>query len=122
MSIVESISGDGRAIAPLLVAKGVLIQERWFKGIECGDIAIAVSDTAYVNDILSFLWLQHWERLTRPNSRQYRLLVLDGYNSHLTYEFVKFCIDSKVEVLKLPPYSTHFLQPLDVVVFQQWKY
>ena len=122
MSVVESISGDGRAIAPLLVAKGVLIQERWFKGIECGDIAIAVSDTAYVNDILSFLWLQHWERLTRPNSRQYRLLVLDGYDSHLTYEFVKFCIDSKVEVLKLPPHSTHFLQPLDVVVFQQWKH
>jgi hypothetical protein len=59
MSVVKAISGDGKTIAPLLVAKGVLIQKRWFQGIECGNLAITVSNTAYVNDILSFLWLQH---------------------------------------------------------------
>ena len=25
-------------------------------------------------------------------------------------------------VLQLSPHSTHFLQPLDVVIFQQWKH
>jgi hypothetical protein len=28
----------------------------------------------------------------------------------------------KILVLQLPPHSTHFLQPLDVVIFQQWKH
>ena len=55
MSAVESISSDSRTIPLLLVAKGVLIQERWFKGIEYSDIAITISDTAYINNILSFL-------------------------------------------------------------------
>jgi hypothetical protein len=27
-----------------------------------------------------------------------------------------------VILLRLPPHSTHFLQPLDVVIFQQWKH
>jgi hypothetical protein len=28
----------------------------------------------------------------------------------------------KVILLRLPPHSTHFLQPLDVVIFQQWRH
>ena len=28
----------------------------------------------------------------------------------------------KIILLRLPPHSTHFLQPLDVVIFQQWKH
>jgi hypothetical protein len=28
----------------------------------------------------------------------------------------------KILVLRLPPHSTHFLQPLDVVIFEQWKH
>src|SRR5258708_9893437 len=28
----------------------------------------------------------------------------------------------KILVLRLAPHSTHFLQPLDVVIFQQWKH
>jgi hypothetical protein len=55
MSIVELISGDKRTIAPLLVAKGVFIQKRWFQGIECGDLAIAVFNIAYVNYSLLFV-------------------------------------------------------------------
>ncbi|KAN0072245.1 hypothetical protein V8E54_009974 [Elaphomyces granulatus] len=29
---------------------------------------------------------------------------------------------AKIILLQLPPHTTHFLQPLDVVVFQQWNY
>ena len=50
------------------------------------------------------------------------MLILDGYDSHLTYQFVRYCELHKVILLQLPAHSTHFLQPLDVVIFQQWKH
>ena len=62
-----------------------------------------------------------------PNSKRsqqgiYRLLIMDGYDSHLTIQFVRYCEMEKILLLRLPPHSTHFLQPLDVVIFQQWKH
>lgn len=45
---------------------------------------------------------------------------MDGYGSHHTYEFLKFCEDYKIKVY--PPHITHLLQLLDVCVFQPLKH
>ena len=101
----------------------MLIQKRWFQEIKDGNTAIATSDSGYSNDILSFLWIQHFNLQTRDKKKgKYRLLLLDGYESHLSLEFITYCEQNKIVVLRLPPHSTHFLQPLDVVIFQQWKH
>ena len=47
---------------------------------------------------------------------------MDGYESHLSVQFVRYCEMEKIILLRLPPHLTHFLQPLDVVIFQQWKH
>jgi hypothetical protein len=47
---------------------------------------------------------------------------MDGYESHLSMQFVQYCEMQKIILLRLPPHSTLFLQPLDVVIFQQWKH
>jgi hypothetical protein len=123
VSVVEAISAGCATIAPLIIIKGVIIQTRWFHDLKEGDIAIGVSDSGYSNDILSFQWLQHFNRLSKRTQQGiYRLLIMDGYDSHLTIQFVRYCEMEKILVLRLPPHSTHFLQPLDVVIFQQWKH
>lgn len=57
-------------------------------------------ESGFSNDMLSIDLLQHWERTTRPgvktrrgilHSGEYRLLIMDGYGSHLTKEFMDFC-------------------------------
>jgi DDE superfamily endonuclease len=52
------------------------------------------------------------------------MLVIDGYGSHLTKEFVDYCYDPevKISVFLLPAYSTHILQPLDISMFQSYKH
>jgi hypothetical protein len=123
ISVVECISASGTVIAPLIIIKGAVIQARWFADLRDGDIAIGVSESGYSNDILSFQWLQHWDRLSKKSQQgEYRLLIMDGYESHLTIQFVRYCEMQKIILLRLPPHSTHFLQPLDVVIFQQWKH
>jgi hypothetical protein len=48
---------------------------------------------------------------------EYRILILDGHDSHITTKAIQYCIDNKIILLCLPPHTTHMLQPLDVGCF-----
>src|SRR5215469_3907302 len=68
----------------------------WFDHTEIGKW-IGVTETGYINDLIAYQWVQHFHRATRKQTRgTYRLLLCDGYRSHLTYEFVRFCEDKKI--------------------------
>lgn len=62
---------------------------------------------------------------TRNATGGYRLLILDGHNSHCTYRFCKFAADKKIIIICLPSHTTHALQPCDVACFgplaSAWK-
>lgn len=51
------------------------------------------------------------------NTDTYRLLILDGHNSHCTFRFCSYARDHKIIIVCLPPHTTHVLQPCDVLVF-----
>ena len=46
-----------------------------------------------------------------------RVLIVDGHDSHVTIEFIRFCVESSIRLYCLPPHTTHLLQPLDVGLF-----
>jgi hypothetical protein len=121
---MESIDGEGGTTDPMMIMLGQLIKEKHFPaGLNSG-IRIAVSESSYTNDLLSFEWLKHFDVQTRPPDREWRMLVIDGHGSHLTIEFVDYCYqdDIKISPFLLPAYSTHLLQPLDIGVFQSFKH
>jgi hypothetical protein len=51
----------------------------------------------------------------------YRLLIIDGYESHYSVEFQDYCKENKIITLCMPPHSSHLLQPLDVVCYSLLK-
>lgn len=78
------------------------------------------SPKGWTNQELGTLWLQlDFERLTcsKCGPNEYRLLILDGHNSHTTYKFCDFAQKHNIIVLCLPPHTTHHLQPCDVGAF-----
>ena len=124
VTVIECVSAGGTVIAPMVILPGILIQERWFTATGMEDnYLIATSESGYSNDELSFEWIRHFEKET-VNCRKgaWRLLLLDGYGSHCTYEFVQFCDEHKIIPFCLPAHTTHLLQPLDVVLFQPFKH
>jgi DDE superfamily endonuclease len=87
VTIVETISGNGWSIDPLIIIKGSIIQARWFADIK--NTPITVTESGYSNDAVSFLWLQHFDRLTQDRQQgRCRLLIVDGYDSHLTCQIL----------------------------------
>jgi len=65
------------------------------------------------------LGLQWFEEVFLKNCGPERpqLLILDGHSSHETLGLLMKAFEEKVEVLSLPPHTTHYLQPLDRSVF-----
>ena len=123
VSCIETVSGDGTDLPPMIILSATNLLEQWFTNDLPGDVLVAVSDTGHSNDHLSLHWLRHFKKYSKKRQvRSWRLLLFDGYGSHCTYDFLKFCDDHRIIPFCLPPYSTHLLQPLDVVIFQPFKH
>lgn len=79
---------------------------------------IAVNDSAYLDDERALLFIQHFEMFTRPeNLLEYRLLMCDNYGSYCFRKSIEFAEEHRIIICGLKPHSSHFMQPLNVVVF-----
>jgi hypothetical protein len=115
VSLIECISVDGRRTRPWVIFKAKQHQKAWFSALP--DAHIAVSVNGWTDNELGLEWI---EKCFEPETRcgdEYRLLLLDGHASHITTKVIRFCVESKIIPLCLPPHTTHLLQPLDVGVF-----
>ncbi len=118
----ETISENSEAMPPLIILPGKQFIKAWFhEGLD-NDYLMAVSDTGYSNDKIHFDWIQHFNTYTARRQKRVWRFLLDGYGSHITYEFLEYCHRNKIIVFALLPHSTHLCQPLDVVVFQLYKH
>jgi hypothetical protein len=76
-----------------------------------------------MSDSYAYEWLiTVFEPETRPeNPQARRLLIMDGYGSHMAANIIAHCIEHAIDLLILPPYCLYILQPLDVSVFSPLK-
>ena len=49
------------------------------------------------------------------------LLIIDGHKTHIQYEVLQLAKANEIEIAKLPPHTTHLLQPLDLSLFKPMK-
>jgi len=124
ITVIVTICGDRSVLPPLVIYKGAKRYMGWFqlldKDSEAGDYLFAISPKGWTNCKLGMEWLKHFNRVTKPRitiTSSYRLLIIDGHDSHVRLEFVKYCDEADIKPYCLPPHSTHLLQPLDVGLF-----
>jgi len=60
LTIVESISADGKAIPPLVIIPSTMIMVSWFHKNITGLKVITVSPTGYTNEGICMTWLDHF--------------------------------------------------------------
>ena len=106
-------------IPPILILKGVNHLHQWYTNTDIpNQYLIGTSDFGYTNNILSIEWIKHFNFFTAARQQdQYRLLIFDGYDSHLTKEFIDYCDLMNIILFTLPPHLSQNLQPFNVVVF-----
>ncbi|KAL6150042.1 hypothetical protein ACJBU6_11557 [Exserohilum turcicum] len=86
------------------------------------DWILEVSPHGWTNNQLALAWLEHFDRHTKSCTvGGYRLLIVDGHESHISIEFQDLCKEKNIILLCMPPHSSHLLQPLDVACFSPLK-
>jgi hypothetical protein len=90
ITCVETICADGSSIPPMVILSAIIHQEKWYTNLP-GDYLIGVSDTGYSNDVLNLDYIRHFDKYTKQKTKgAYRLLISDGYNSHLEFSFIRY--------------------------------
>jgi hypothetical protein len=73
----------------------------WYQ--ECDlprDWVIAKSPNVWTDNETGLEWLRHFDRSTTNRSTgPYRLLILDGHESHHSADFERYCEDNKIITL-----------------------
>jgi len=123
VTVIQGICAAGYAIPPFIIYKGRVHISAWYEEVNIPyNWKISVSENGWTNNALGLEWLRHFDAHTKARQvGAYRLLILDGHESHLNQDFKDYCLENKIVTLCMPAHSSHLLQPLDVVCFSPLK-
>jgi DDE superfamily endonuclease len=116
-TLIETISAIGKALKPFFINKGAQVLRDLMKAMVKSKATLAVTHNKWSNDEMALEYLKHFHRHARPVG-VFRLLILDGHDSHATFRFKELAHEYKIILLYLPAHITHKLQPLDVGIFE----
>src|SRR5947207_755068 len=122
---IETIVADGSPLPPFIIFKGENLLSTWIPPTIDNDWKFSCNTKGWTSNNLGSKWItEHFDPLSKArldSPDDYRLIICDGHDSHISAEFVDFANQNKIEIVLLPPHSSHLLQPLDVAVFGPLK-
>jgi hypothetical protein len=122
VSIIEAVSAAGRKLRCMVIFKGKSLQTTWFPSESVSDWLYTTSENGWTSNEIGGEWLRRvFIPDTAPGQDRWRMLILDGHDSHVDIEFMWLCKQNKIWVLYLLPHSSHVLQPLDLAPFSAIK-
>ncbi|APA13989.1 hypothetical protein SS1G_11203 [Sclerotinia sclerotiorum 1980 UF-70] len=102
-------NGEGWTIPPFLMVQGQYHLSNWYT--ESGfpaDWAFKPTSNRWTNNETGLEWLKHFDKHTiRQRKGKYRMLVLDGHESHESISFQSYCKSNDIICLRLPLNSSH---------------
>lgn len=114
-----TVQGCGNAagymMPPYVVYSGKNLRLKWTVGAPEGS-RFNTTDKGWMDQAVFLYWFKTLFIPCLPPQRPV-VLLFDGHGSHVSLEIVKCARDNGVLILKLPPNTTRFLQPQDVVVY-----
>ena len=115
-TLIETINTIGKALKPFFINKGAHVLRDLIEVIIKSGAILIITHNEWFNNEMALEYLKYFHRHARPIG-VYRLLILDGHNSHATFRFKKLAHEYKIILLYLPAHITHKLQPLDIGIF-----
>ena len=121
--MIECVNAAGAILLLLLIFKAQHTNLAWIPSNIPSNWHFSTSNSGWTSDSHGYEWLTTvFEPNTCPEDHTQRcLFIMDGHSSHMTANFIAFCMEYLFDLLILLPHISHLLQPLDVGVFALLK-
>ena len=122
-TILSFVNTFWNVVPPMIIHKGQQVQDTW-KIKSPGNIHISATTKGYITKSKFHEYGLKFIKYLKDNGliNQKNLLIVDGHKSHLyNLPFYEAMISNNIEVLTIPPHTSHLLQALDSVTFVQFK-
>lgn len=89
ITVIQGVGAFGQRIPPFVIFAGKFHLAAWYEDETIpSDWTIAVSTNGWTTNELGFSWIQHFNKHTKERTvGAYRLLILDGHESHQSVQF-----------------------------------
>ncbi|XP_043461954.1 tigger transposable element-derived protein 1-like [Leptopilina heterotoma] len=120
VTLTMAVSAAGEKIPPFFVFPRVNMKDKFL--LHSNEDAKGVANGSGWQTANTFCkFLLHFKQHAIKASTKRTLLILDNHESHMTIEALEFCKQNNIDLLTLPPHTSHKLQPLDRGVFGPLK-
>ena len=121
VTCIGAVNAIGNAIPPFLVHKGVRFTDDLIKGATPG-CDVVMSKNGWSNSNIFQKYLEtHFVKFVNIPRERHILILYDGSTTHISASVIEWARSQNIILFVQPPYSSHFLQPLDVSVFGPLK-
>jgi hypothetical protein len=124
LSVLVCINAAGKTIPSFYIFRGKRFGKNYIERCEAG-ATMAMQPRAWMTSYLFGPCMSRFIELLRSSDSispvHRHLLILDGHISHVSVEVVQEARRAGLDLLTLPSYTSHALQPLDVSIFKPFK-
>ena len=122
-TVAQAVNSLGWCVPPFIIVAGKNHLGSWYEDNPLPrDSMIATTENGWITNEKGLEFIQHFDKHTKSRTTgRYRLLILDGHESHHSRDFEAFCKVNNIITLCMPSHSSHILQPLDVGCFGPLK-
>lgn len=121
ITVLMAANAAGYKAPPLIIFKGKNIWDEWVStDSKYPGTTYAATSNGWME---SHIFLNYFQKsfLKEIGDARPVLLIYDGHVSHVDERLISCAMQNNVTILKLPPHSSHLLQPLDLSVFRSLK-
>lgn len=117
VTVLACMNAAGQYIPPFILFKGVRKRDDFMIGMPSG-AEVTMTEKGWVTEVAFKQWIHHFNRYRTQGKV---ILILDGHATHTSLEVVDLCESLGIELVLMPPHTSHALQPLDVSFFKPLK-
>lgn len=123
-SVLLGCSAAGDKLPPLVIFKGKYVWSEWVHKDPNSKTNYAATKRGWMEtEVFENYFIKTFVPDTRLNipHNQPILLLYDGHSTHITVKIIEHARANNTTIIKLPPHSSHLLQPLDLSVMKPMK-
>lgn len=121
-SVLMGANAAGDKLPPLIIFKAKNVWDSWLadKDQEYPGMSYAATPNGWMDTETFISYFRSTFLKSIPKTRPV-VLIYDGHSSHTSLPLVEEAMRENVVILKLPPHTSHLLQPMDLSVFKPLK-